>query len=193
MANGKIRFGKQSGGQLALVMPDGVTNTEVVFPESGDLVNKDYVDDAILKTKQYVDSTKAPLASPALTGVPTAPTAAAGTNNTQIATTAFVQANKTAINASSVASGTAGIGYGAVGSYVFAKLYWGSSNSISKSGGDTVAGSSLHAISLDYYLQTTDIIIRISPVVLSGTWRCMSGEHVSNKTFQGVGLWLRIA
>ena len=36
--------------------------------------------------------TKAPLASPALTGTPTAPTAAAGTNTTQIATTAFVKA-----------------------------------------------------------------------------------------------------
>jgi hypothetical protein len=35
---------------------------------------------------------KAPLASPAFTGTPTAPTAAGGTNNTQIATTAFVQA-----------------------------------------------------------------------------------------------------
>jgi len=34
---------------------------------------------------------KAPLASPALTGTPTAPTAAVGTNTTQIATTAFVQ------------------------------------------------------------------------------------------------------
>jgi len=34
---------------------------------------------------------KAPLASPALTGTPTAPTADAGTNNTQIATTAFVK------------------------------------------------------------------------------------------------------
>lgn len=33
---------------------------------------------------------KAPLASPALTGTPTAPTAAGGTNTTQIATTAFV-------------------------------------------------------------------------------------------------------
>lgn len=33
----------------------------------------------------------APLASPALTGTPTAPTATAGTNTTQIATTAFVQ------------------------------------------------------------------------------------------------------
>lgn len=43
--------------------------------------------------KAYVTvplDTKAPLASPALTGTPTAPTAAAGTNSTQIATTAFV-------------------------------------------------------------------------------------------------------
>ena len=37
-------------------------------------------------------ATKAPLASPDLTGTPTAPTAAAGTNTTQIATTAFVAA-----------------------------------------------------------------------------------------------------
>lgn len=35
---------------------------------------------------------KAPLASPSLTGTPTAPTAATGTNTTQIATTAFVNA-----------------------------------------------------------------------------------------------------
>jgi hypothetical protein len=35
---------------------------------------------------------RAPLNSPALTGVPTAPTAAAGTNSTQIATTEFAQA-----------------------------------------------------------------------------------------------------
>lgn len=36
---------------------------------------------------------KAPLASPALTGTPTAPTAPVGTNTTQIATTAYVQSN----------------------------------------------------------------------------------------------------
>lgn len=35
---------------------------------------------------------KAPLASPTLTGVPAAPTAAAGTNTTQLANTAFVEA-----------------------------------------------------------------------------------------------------
>ena len=37
---------------------------------------------------------KANLNSPAITGTPTAPTAAASTNSTQIATTAFVQAQK---------------------------------------------------------------------------------------------------
>jgi len=42
---------------------------------------------------------KAPLASPALTGIPTAPTAATATSNTQVATTGFVQANRTASEA----------------------------------------------------------------------------------------------
>lgn len=48
-------------------------------------------------------STLAPKASPALTGTPTAPTAAAGTNNTQLATTAFVT---TAIANASVGAAT---------------------------------------------------------------------------------------
>ncbi|WP_177327840.1 phage tail protein, partial [Pseudomonas tussilaginis] len=45
-------------------------------------------------TKTQIDQAltlKAPLVSPALTGVPTAPTPAAGTNTTQLANTAFVQ------------------------------------------------------------------------------------------------------
>ena len=41
---------------------------------------------------EYDLANKAPLLSPALTGTPTAPTPAAGTNTTQLATTAFVQA-----------------------------------------------------------------------------------------------------
>ena len=49
------------------------------------------------------DTSRAPLASPALTGTPTAPTAAAGTNTTQIATTAFV---KTAVDNVTVADFT---------------------------------------------------------------------------------------
>ena len=47
---------------------------------------------------------KAPLASPALTGTPTAPTAPAGTNNTQVATTAYADA---AVAAAGAASGHA--------------------------------------------------------------------------------------
>lgn len=50
------------------------------------LTRKDYVDGAL--------ALKAPLASPALTGTPTASTAAAGTDTTQLATTAFVQTAK---------------------------------------------------------------------------------------------------
>jgi microcystin-dependent protein len=42
---------------------------------------------------EELDTEKAPLASPTLTGTPAAPTATAGTNTTQIATTAFVLAN----------------------------------------------------------------------------------------------------
>ena len=61
---------------------------------------------------------KAPLASPALTGTPTAPTAAANTNTTQVATTAFAKAEADAaeqaakdyadtLTTSDVAEGTA--------------------------------------------------------------------------------------
>jgi len=44
---------------------------------------------AVLTTTQTALDLKANLASPALTGTPTAPTASSGTNNTQLATTAF--------------------------------------------------------------------------------------------------------
>ena len=55
-----------------------------------------------------ISGTYAPKASPALTGTPTAPTATAGTNTTQIATTAFVKnAVDTAITGSASFQGTA--------------------------------------------------------------------------------------
>ena len=47
---------------------------------------------AVQYVLQVLGATFAAKASPALTGTPTAPTAAAGTNTTQLATTAFVQA-----------------------------------------------------------------------------------------------------
>lgn len=53
-------------------------------------------------------ATKAPLASPALTGTPTAPTAAVDASTTQLATTAFV--TNQAANATSPMNGTAAVG-----------------------------------------------------------------------------------
>ena len=52
--------------------------------------NTSDVNKPVSTATQTVLNLKAPLASPALTGVPTAPTATAGTNTTQLATTAFV-------------------------------------------------------------------------------------------------------
>lgn len=54
------------------------------------------------------DTTRAPLASPALTGTPTAPTAVAQTNNTQLATTAYVDAKEG--SATPLVDGTAAVG-----------------------------------------------------------------------------------
>lgn len=54
------------------------------------------------------DTTRAPLASPALTGTPTAPTAAVDTNTTQLATTAMVLAQ--AASATPLIDGVAAVG-----------------------------------------------------------------------------------
>ena len=57
-------------------------------------ITDDYTQPANVYSKTEIDSMlalKAALGSPSLTGIPTAPTAAAGTNTTQLATTAFVQ------------------------------------------------------------------------------------------------------
>ena len=64
-------------------------------------------DTSLLATKSYVDTAdalKAALASPAFTGTPTAPTATAGTNTTQVATTAFVGTAVSALVASAPAA-----------------------------------------------------------------------------------------
>jgi len=60
---------------------DGVTATTTEL---------NYVDGVTSSIQTQLDD-KAPLASPALTGTPTAPTASAGDNSTQIATTAYVE------------------------------------------------------------------------------------------------------
>jgi hypothetical protein len=58
--------------------------------------NTSDADKPVSTAQQTALNLKADLASPALTGTPTAPTAAQATNTTQIATTAFVQSNLTA-------------------------------------------------------------------------------------------------
>lgn len=71
---------------------DGVlaaADTDSTLPTSKRVYES--ITDAISTLSSSVASTYAPLASPDLTGVPTAPTAASGTNTTQIATTAFVK------------------------------------------------------------------------------------------------------
>lgn len=69
MAFGKIKAD-------AIIFDDNGTETEASVETLADNAN--------------TIATKAPLASPTLTGTPAAPTATAGTNTTQIATTAFV-------------------------------------------------------------------------------------------------------
>ena len=62
-----------------------------------------YLDDVTSSIQTQLNA-KAPLSSPAFTNVPTAPTAAPGTNNTQIATTAYADASAAAAAAALVAS-----------------------------------------------------------------------------------------
>ncbi|RNM19105.1 phage tail protein, partial [Dickeya undicola] len=84
-----------------------VSNTDAItlkIDPSVVLATRQYVDDKAIEVKSYADSRLsahvaaanphpqyAPLNSPALTGVPTAPTAEKSVNSTQVATTAFVK------------------------------------------------------------------------------------------------------
>ncbi|MDY0922641.1 phage tail protein [Leclercia sp. CFBP8987] len=82
--------------QAALVaLINGAPATLDTLKELAAAINND---PAFSTTINNALALKAPLASPALTGTPTAPTAAQTANNTQIATTAFVQAVATTIN-----------------------------------------------------------------------------------------------
>lgn len=88
--------------------PSGVSNAPLKNLANRTRYLKDQVD--------ALASSKAPLASPAFTGAPTAPTAAQGTNTTQLATTAFVNAEIAAdmvanlATAAPLANGAAAVG-----------------------------------------------------------------------------------
>ena len=109
-------------GQGAAVNDDG-TGTEWVDQAGGgggpvdasdvetgleDFPTQDVLNDQILSFATDL-AAKAPLASPTLTGVPTAPTAPPGTDSTQIATTAFVLANAPSATAVSTVPATTGL------------------------------------------------------------------------------------
>jgi hypothetical protein len=84
---GNVTFVDNGNGQISASAPAGGGTVTSVFGRSPVVIamTGDY-------TVAQVTGA-APLASPALTGVPTAPTATVGTNTTQLATTAFVIAN----------------------------------------------------------------------------------------------------
>src|SRR5690606_18081119 len=102
----------------------------------------------------------ATLSSPALTGTPTVPTATAGTNTTQAASTAFVMASAQPIPTSSTY---------AVGTMILA----GKSSSGSDADNATIAGSNLPAVFL-----TTDGYVEWISGSLPGTWRNVTGKSL---------------
>lgn len=96
-----------SGGFVELVGTQtvGGAKTFSLVPKS----NQDASGGTDLVRKSQVDTllgAKAPLASPALSGSPTAPTPVAGTNSTQIATTAFVNTAIAGFGAGDMAKST---------------------------------------------------------------------------------------
>ena len=117
--NGNIALGTDTTGSYvtSLVAGTGVTlsnnsgegatptvtvDTSVIQARVTNVTDTEigYLDGVTSAIQTQID-TKAPLASPALTGTPTAPTAAANTNTTQVATTAFVT---TAVSGATISS-----------------------------------------------------------------------------------------
>jgi len=130
----------------------------------------------------------ASLASPALTGTPTAPTATVGTNTTQIATTAFVLANGVAPTTAQVGTATAGLAAGAVGTYAYAVP----NNSTAYAFGATISGSILLPVnSLIYDATSGNATACTTGAALSGTWQCMGNRANNRGNTNSATLWLR--
>ncbi len=106
LAAGKVKLSGDLGGTAmspsvpGLALKENLANKSIDVQTDGNSNTKyptvkavkDYVDQATMGTALQASlDAKADKASPTLTGVPLAPTAAPNTNNTQIATTAFVQ------------------------------------------------------------------------------------------------------
>lgn len=87
---------------------DGITSTvaelNILDGVTATTAELNYVDGVTSNIQTQLDA-KAPLASPTFTGVPVAPTASSGTDTTQIATTAFVQATRKVVQVASYQTG----------------------------------------------------------------------------------------
>ena len=102
-------------------------------PNSTDIIYPQTRDTAVYNTQgNPISDVYAPVDSPNLTGTPTAPTAAAGTKTTQIATTTFVgdaisNIKPTDIGAQAALSGSQGqvVGFDSFGKPVAQNLYTG--------------------------------------------------------------------
>ena len=98
LANNETTITAKLGSTKATI--DDLTAATTVADADLMIVRQNGVDKklpvSVVKSDLVDLSSYAPLASPALTDVPTAPTAAAGTNTKQIATTEFVQGEKPA-------------------------------------------------------------------------------------------------
>lgn len=131
--------------------------------------------------------------SPALTGTPTAPTAAPGTNTTQMATTAFTAA-AVAAAAPNYGAGNAALAFGAIGTY--AQVFSLTATLITE--GLTMAGSTLQPAGFSEAVTTdpgddTTYGAGGAPFIkggtaLSGTWRAMGrvstgGGAIRRRTF----------
>nr|WP_318013299.1 terminase family protein [Mesorhizobium sp. B263B2A] len=116
----------------------------------------------------------APIASPTFTGAPAAPTAAPGTNTTQLATTAFVASS---INYS---TGNAALVAGGIGTYSLCAT----SPAASLGTGQVVAGSTLK-----YSHAAGNPSGTTSP---PGSWQCMSATS-STGGAAGVAVFLRVS
>ena len=93
-ANSATATGLEWGAIPSVSILDDVGDVVITSVASNDILRwngSNWVNDSTLL------AAKAPLASPALTGTPTAPLAATTTNTTQIATTSFVQQEITAL------------------------------------------------------------------------------------------------
>jgi len=84
-----------SGHTITLKRGDATTETVTVPDNNTVYTHPSNHAISVITGLQAALNAKAPLASPALTGTPTAPTAAANTSTTQVATTAYVQTELT--------------------------------------------------------------------------------------------------